>query len=71
MGIDLTPRQEQLMWHLVHGKSLKQTAEDMFLTYNTIKTHRTTICNKLGAATLVEAMYLWLLRKHPEIEVHE
>lgn len=44
---DLSKREEEVLIHLAHGKSMKQVAEDLFISVKTVETHRQHILEKL------------------------
>lgn len=54
----LTPREQEVLEHLCHGKTTKQIAEALTLGEETIKTHLTHIYQKLGVSDRVEAVAL-------------
>lgn len=45
----LTPREREVLDHVVHGKMNKETAHSLGITERTIKAHRQQIADKLGA----------------------
>lgn len=50
----LTPKEEEIIALLADGKSNHEISEDLFITYNTVKTHRKNISNKLELTSTVE-----------------
>jgi FixJ family two-component response regulator len=48
----LTPREREVMDHVVTGRLNKQTASDLGITEATIKVHRARIMHKMGAGSL-------------------
>jgi len=47
----LTQREKEILQLLTSGKSVKQLAEELFVSVNTIKTHKKNIKSKLGITT--------------------
>jgi len=47
----LTPKEEEIITLLAKGKNNHEIAEEIFVSYNTIKTHRKNINRKLGLNT--------------------
>ena len=45
-----------MLRRLAEGQSLREVAKELFLSLNTVKTHRRTIYRKLGASTREEAL---------------
>jgi FixJ family two-component response regulator len=60
----LTPREHQVLGHVVFGRLNKQIAADLGITEKTIKVHRARAMEKMGVRTLAE-----LVRKTLEVEV--
>lgn len=60
----LTPREHQVLQHVVLGRLNKQIAADLGIAEKTIKVHRARAMEKMGVATLAE-----LVRKTVEVEV--
>ncbi|GJM17973.1 MAG: DNA-binding response regulator [Phycisphaeraceae bacterium] len=50
----LTPREHEVMLHVVAGKLNKQTAAELGSAEKTVKVHRSRVMQKLGASTLAE-----------------
>jgi DNA-binding NarL/FixJ family response regulator len=56
----LTPKEEQIISLLASGKSNQDIADELFISYNTIKTHRKNISRKLklySVADLIKYYY--------------
>ncbi|HEX9172547.1 MAG TPA: response regulator [Telluria sp.] len=60
----LTPREHQVLQHVVLGRLNKQIAADLGIAEKTIKVHRARAMEKMGVATLAE-----LVRKTVAVEV--
>ncbi len=60
----LTPREHQVLQHVVGGRLNKQIAADLGVAEKTIKVHRARAMEKMGASSLAE-----LVRKTFELEV--
>lgn len=60
----LTPREHQVLDHVVTGRLNKQIAADLGITEKTIKVHRARAMEKMGVTTLAE-----LVRKTLEVEL--
>jgi LuxR family transcriptional regulator, maltose regulon positive regulatory protein len=56
LGEPLSESELRVLGRLVEGQSLREVAKDLFLSLNTVKTHRRTIYRKLGATTREEAL---------------
>jgi FixJ family two-component response regulator len=56
----LTPREREVLKHVVQGKLNKQIASDLGIHERTVKLHRTTLMNKLGAHSTAELTKLWM-----------
>lgn len=50
----LTPKEEQIIALLASGKSNQEIADELFISYNTIKTHRKNISRKLQLSTVAD-----------------
>jgi FixJ family two-component response regulator len=60
----LTPREHEVMRHVVDGRLNKQIAADLGIAEKTIKVHRARAMEKMGASSLAD-----LVRKSFELEV--
>jgi FixJ family two-component response regulator len=60
----LTPREHQVLEHVVIGRLNKQIAADLGITEKTIKVHRARAMEKMGVSSLAE-----LVRKTIEVEL--
>jgi len=56
----LTPREVEVLEHVVQGKLNKQIAYDLGIHERTVKLHRTAITTKLGVQSTAELMRLWI-----------
>jgi FixJ family two-component response regulator len=54
----LTPREREVLGHVVHGELNKQIAADLALNERTVKLHRTAITTKLRVKSVAELMQL-------------
>jgi FixJ family two-component response regulator len=59
----LTPREHEVLEHVIVGRLNKQIAADLGITEKTIKVHRARAMEKMGVGTLAE-----LVRKSIEVE---
>lgn len=50
----LTPREREVLQHVVHGQLNKQIAADLAITERTVKLHRTAMITKLGVRSVPE-----------------
>ena len=53
---DLTDREKEVLGHLVNGLSYKMVAAEMFVSINTIRTHVTSVYQKLQVHSVSEAV---------------
>ena len=53
---DLTDREKEVLGHLVKGFSYKMVAAEMFISINTIRTHITSVYQKLQVHSVSEAV---------------
>jgi FixJ family two-component response regulator len=60
----LTPREHEVLEHVVTGRLNKQIAADLGITEKTIKVHRARAMEKMGVSTLAD-----LVRKTLEVEL--
>jgi len=56
----LTPRELEVLKHVVQGKLNKQIAADLGIHERTVKLHRTAITTKLGVPSTAELTRLWI-----------
>ena len=56
----LTPREVEVLQHVVQGKLNKQIAYDLGIHERTVKLHRTAITTKLGVQSNADLMRLWI-----------
>jgi FixJ family two-component response regulator len=56
----LTPRELEVLKHVVEGKLNKQIADDLGIHERTVKLHRTAITTKLGVHSVAELTRLWM-----------
>jgi len=56
----LTPRELEVLAHVVQGKLNKQIADDLGIHERTVKLHRTAITTKLGVHSTAELTRLWI-----------
>ena len=56
----LTPREREVLKHVVQGKLNKQIAFDLGIHERTVKFHRTSITTKLGLQSTAELTKLWM-----------
>jgi LuxR family transcriptional regulator, maltose regulon positive regulatory protein len=56
LGEPLSESEQRVLRLLADGRSLAEVAKELFLSLNTVKTHRRTIYRKLGATTREEAL---------------
>lgn len=56
----LTPREHEVLKHVVQGKLNKQIAYDLGIHERTVKLHRTSITTKLGVCSVAELTKLWM-----------
>ena len=53
----LSDREYQVMWMIASGKTVRQIADDLFLSPNTVSTHRTRILRKMNLKSNAELMH--------------
>ena len=58
--VTLTPRERQVLQHVVQGELNKQIAYDLGIHERTVKLHRTSITTKLGVHSAAELAMLWM-----------
>ena len=56
----LTPRELEVLKHVVKGRLNKQIAYDLGIHERTVKLHRTAITTKLGVHSTAELTKLWI-----------
>jgi FixJ family two-component response regulator len=56
----LTPREREVLKHIVRGRLNKQIAFDLGIHERTVKFHRTSITTKLGVYSAAELTKLWM-----------
>jgi FixJ family two-component response regulator len=56
----LTPRELEVLGHVVQGKLNKQIAYDLGIHERTVKLHRTAVTTKLGVQSTAELTRLWI-----------
>ena len=56
----LTPRELEVLKHVVQGKLNKQMADELGIHERTVKLHRTAITTKLGVHSTAELTKLWM-----------
>ena len=55
-SFDLTPREKEILSHMVNGMSYKMIADRCGITFETVRTHINNIYKKLHVATMTEAV---------------
>ncbi|MFF4259890.1 response regulator [Streptomyces sp. NPDC001663] len=58
LGVELTPRQREILRHVAAGETNREIAEALGLTPNTVKSYWQQVLQKLGARNRVEALLL-------------
>jgi DNA-binding NarL/FixJ family response regulator len=53
----LSDREYQVMWMIASGKTVRQIADELFLSPNTVSTHRTRILRKMNMKSNAELMH--------------
>jgi FixJ family two-component response regulator len=56
----LSPRELEVLQHVVHGRMNKEIAADLGINIRTVKLHRTAITTKLGVHSSAELTQLWI-----------
>ena len=51
---ELTKREEEVLVHIAHGKSLREIAEELFISIKTVETHKMHVLDKLGLANTAQ-----------------
>lgn len=57
-GLDLTPRQVEVLIHLCEGKSNKLIARELAMSENTVRVHVSAILHAIGASNRSEAILI-------------
>ncbi len=52
----LTPREQQVLERIVHGRLNKQIADDLGISIKTVEAHRASIMDKTGSGTVADLM---------------
>jgi two-component system, LuxR family, response regulator FixJ len=63
----LSPRELEVLKHVVQGKPNKEIADDLGIHERTVKLHRTAITTKLDVHSVAELTKLWLEAGGPEV----
>ncbi len=58
----LSDREYQVMWMIASGKTVRQIADELFLSPNTVSTHRTRILRKMNMKSNAELMHYAIAR---------
>jgi DNA-binding NarL/FixJ family response regulator len=70
--LGLTPREQEVLRHLVEGRTNRQIARALFISEKTASVHVSNIMGKLGAASRAEAAAiahrLWLVSESSQAE---
>lgn len=66
----LTPREREVMEHLIHGELSKVAAAELGISPRTVEIHRARILEKLGVRSISEVVRITLLYQ-PEGKAHE
>ena len=59
----LTTRETQVLQHLANGLSSREVAKKLGISYHTVKSHRKSIQQRLGAITFVHAISIAMAEK--------
>jgi FixJ family two-component response regulator len=54
----LTPREREVLAHVIAGQLNKQIAHDLGLVLNTVKVHRGRVMEKMGVRSVAELVHL-------------
>jgi len=57
--VDLTKREKQLLEMFRQGKTSKECAEELYISYFTVETHRKNIHRKLGTHKMIHAVTVY------------
>jgi DNA-binding CsgD family transcriptional regulator len=66
--LELTKREEEVLVLIAHGKSLKEVADELFISVKTIETHKMHIQDKLGLSNTAQLVRYAI--EHGLIEVN-
>lgn len=67
----LTPRERDVLFHLVEGANRKEVAERLQVSTNTVRTHLHSLMTKLGAHSTLEVVALTRTRLEALSGIHE
>jgi DNA-binding NarL/FixJ family response regulator len=67
----LTPREQDVLFHLVQGAGRKEVAEHLHLSANTVRTHLQSLMAKLGVHSTLEVVALTRPRLEALTEIHQ
>ena len=67
----LTPREQEVMVHIIQGRRNKEIAQLLFISQATVRNHLTAIREKLGVSTRTEAVFKFLLQGENRAQVWE
>lgn len=62
MGVDLTPREVEVLQFVADGKTAEETGKALFLAGETVKSYRKRVIAKLGARNGSEAVAIAMRR---------
>jgi FixJ family two-component response regulator len=68
---ELTPREREVMWHVVRGRSNKQIAASLCLSEVTVKTHRGRLMRKMNAESITDLVRMADRLADTDSGVHE
>jgi two-component system nitrate/nitrite response regulator NarL len=66
-GVHLSPREQQMLSHLVAGHSNKLIARELGITHGTVKVHLGSVLRKIGVENRTQAA-IWALANLPELD---
>lgn len=64
----LSPREREVLNHLLDGETSKEMARDMQISYKTVDVHRSTLMRKLGVHSASELIKRFRAFRHPNAE---